>query len=330
MSGSGMIAARPEGLAVDMAGEPEGCASGWHLTGEGRSDWQPMTARDRPLFWGEAFTVGDWVLVAGQRVRVASYEIDHANMTFRYTPLAQPDCADGFAFDQGTSVADLKPMDAEQLHELRPAKSEEPKTWLQSQAPLGSGPVFEGPAVAGALIMDQDRIVGLRILSEAGVPDYSFTLGSPVYRTVDPMPASLPPMSHVVRGFAEDDAVCASGCDGPARCEPFMAFAPGATVTVDNESEPGSWARALGERPDPVCPPGCWSEWELGAALHGLKRLHALGIIMLAARKCAEVSALADRGAIEREGADLFIRRYSESICEIVAELVPVSRKGGN
>ncbi|WP_066045574.1 MULTISPECIES: hypothetical protein [Sphingomonadales] len=322
MSGSGMIAARPEGLAVDMAGEPEGCASDWHLTGEGRSDWQPMTARDRPLFWGEAFTVGDWVLVAGQRVRVVSYEIDPANMTFRYTPLAQPDYADKFAFDLGTSVADLKPMDAEQHHELSPAKSEEPKTWLQSQAPLGSGPVFEGPAVAGALIMDQDRIVGLRILSEAGTPDYSFTLGSPVYRTVDPLPASLPPMSHVVRGFAEDDAVCASGWDGPARCEPFMAFAPGATVTVDNESEPGSWARALGERPDPLWGDRVSGDDEIAAALAVQARLHALGILMLGAAKCTDVQALADRGAIERDGADLFIRRYSESICEIVAELM--------
>lgn len=330
MSGSGMIAARPEGLAVDMAGEPEGCASGWHLTGEGRSDWRPMTARDRPLFSGEAFMVGDWVLVAGQPVRVVSYEIDPAKMTFRYTPLAQPDCADKFAFDLGTQVADLDPMDAEQLPELSPAESEDPKAWLQSQAPLGSGPVFEGPDVAGALIMDQDRIVGLRILSEAGAPDYSFTLGSPVYRAVDPMPASLPPMSHVVRGLAEDDAVCASDWDGPARCEPFMAFAPGATVTVDNQSEPGSWARALGERPDPLWGDRVSGDDEIAAALAAQARLHALGILMLGAAKCTDLQALADRGAIERDGADLFIRRYSESICEIVAELVPVSRKGGN
>lgn len=55
-------------------------------------------------------------------------------------------------------------------------------------------------------------------------------------------------------------------------------------------------------------------------------RVHALGILMLGARKCAEVNALADRGAIERDGADLFIRRYSESISEIIAELVPPAR----
>lgn len=50
---------------------------------------------------------------------------------------------------------------------------------------------------------------------------------------------------------------------------------------------------------------------------------HALGIIMLAAAKCTDVQKLADSGRIDREGADLFIRRYSESIAEIVAELVP-------
>lgn len=123
---------------------------------------------------------------------------------------------------------------------------------------------------------------------------------------------------------------CASGWDGPARCEPFMAFAPGATVTVDNQSEPCSWARALGERPDPLWGDRVSGDDEITAALAVQARLHALGILMLGAAKCTDVQALADWGRIEREGADLFIRRYSESICEIVAELVPVSRKGGN
>lgn len=56
----------------------------------------------------------------------------------------------------------------------------------------------------------------------------------------------------------------------------------------------------------------------------------ALGIIMLAAAKCTEVQALADCGRIDRDGADLFNRRYSESICEIVAELAPVLRERSN
>lgn len=73
-----------------------------------------------------------------------------------------------------------------------------------------------------------------------------------------------------------------------------------------------------------------FTEGDLKFALALRARLDALGIIMLAARKCTEVNALADRGAIERDGADLFIRRYSESICEIVAELAPVLPKGSN
>lgn len=94
-------------------------------------------------------------------------------------------------------------------------------------------------------------------------------------------------------------------------------------------------------------PEGCVSGWDaaqersprngtelfnsvMSAVADVIRRRHALGIIMHAARKCTEVNALADRGAIERDGADLFIRRYSESICEIVAELVSFSRKGSN
>lgn len=87
-------------------------------------------------------------------------------------------------------------------------------------------------------------------------------------------------------------------------------------------------------------PEGCASGWGTGVRLiddDGMQqalavqaRLHALGIIMLAAAKCTEVQALADCGRIDRDGADLFNRRYSESICEIVAELVPVLRERSN
>lgn len=54
---------------------------------------------------------------------------------------------------------------------------------------------------------------------------------------------------------------------------------------------------------------------------------YALGILCLAAAKCTEVQSLAASGRIDRDGADLFIRRYSESIAEILAELVPAASK---
>jgi hypothetical protein len=57
--------------------------------------------------------------------------------------------------------------------------------------------------------------------------------------------------------------------------------------------------------------------------LQSQRRGISLAIIMLAAAKCTEVQALADRGAIDGEGADLFIRRYSESICDIASALAP-------
>lgn len=123
---------------------------------------------------------------------------------------------------------------------------------------------------------------------------------------------------------------CVSGWDGPARFDGFMAFAPGATVTVDSESEPGSWVRALGERPDPVIFGIDYTSDYIAEVRANERSNVALGILMLGAAKCTEVNALADRGAIERDGADLFIRRYSESICEIVAELAPVLPKGSN
>lgn len=53
----------------------------------------------------------------------------------------------------------------------------------------------------------------------------------------------------------------------------------------------------------------------------------ALGIICLAAARCTEVQALADSGRIDRDGADLFIRRYSESIADIVALIAPAAPK---
>lgn len=130
--------------------------------------------------------------------------------------------------------------------------------------------------------------------------------------------------------FSGEPGGCVSGWDGPVRCEPFMAFAPASTVTIDDQSDAGSWARALAERPDPLWGDRVTGDDEIAAALAVQARLHALGILMLAAAKCAEVKALADSGRIDRDGAGLFIRRYSESICEIVAELAPVLRKGSN
>lgn len=56
----------------------------------------------------------------------------------------------------------------------------------------------------------------------------------------------------------------------------------------------------------------------------------ALGIICLAAAKCTEVQSLADCGRIDRDGADLFIRRYSESISDIVGLIAPRAPKKGN
>jgi len=53
----------------------------------------------------------------------------------------------------------------------------------------------------------------------------------------------------------------------------------------------------------------------------------ALGIICHAAAKCTEVQSLADCGRIDRDGADLFVRRYSESIADIVALIAPPAPK---
>lgn len=105
-------------------------------------------------------------------------------------------------------------------------------------------------------------------------------------------------------------------------------------LAVDMAGEPegcvSGWDGPLVNFDDPFGKAEQFTEGDLQFALAVQARLHALGILMLGARKCAEVTALADRGAIERDGADLFMRRYSESICEIIAELAPVSRERSN
>lgn len=57
----------------------------------------------------------------------------------------------------------------------------------------------------------------------------------------------------------------------------------------------------------------------------------ALGIICHAAAKCTEVQSLAASGRIDRDGADLFIRRYCESIADIVGLITEnTTNIGGN
>jgi hypothetical protein len=98
---------------------------------------------------------------------------------------------------------------------------------------------------------------------------------------------------------------CVSGCDGPV---------------VDFDDPFGTAER--------------FTEGDLRFALVMRARWNALGIIMLAAAKCTDVQGLADCGRIDRDGADLFIRRYSESICDIASALAPeamrdtMTRKG--
>lgn len=96
-------------------------------------------------------------------------------------------------------------------------------------------------------------------------------------------------------------------------------------LTIDDKSDPGSWERALAERQvNAAIPATDVFNRAMMAVAEACRRNHALGIIMLAAAKCTDVQKLADSGRIDRDGADLFVRRYSESIAEIVAELVPV------
>lgn len=105
-------------------------------------------------------------------------------------------------------------------------------------------------------------------------------------------------------------------------------------LAVDMPGEPegcvSGWDGPVVDFDDPCGKVERFTEGDLRFALAMRARLDALGIIMMAASKCTEVSALADSGRIDRDGADLFIRRYSESICEIVAELAPASRERSN
>jgi hypothetical protein len=98
-------------------------------------------------------------------------------------------------------------------------------------------------------------------------------------------------------------------------------------LAVDVEAQPlgcaSGWDLPVVERPDPLWEGTGWSNDEVDQALATAARLHALGIVMLAAAKCHEVRQFADRGAMDRDGADLFIRRYSESICDIASALAP-------
>lgn len=115
------------------------------------------------------------------------------------------------------------------------------------------------------------------------------------------------------------------------RFDGFMQFDRDRSVLVDDQSDPGSWARALAERAGPVMICVDYSSDYIAEQRVNERRNVALGIIMLAAARCTDVQKLADSGRIDRDGADLFIRRYSESIAEIVAELVPpASSSKGN
>jgi hypothetical protein len=116
---------------------------------------------------------------------------------------------------------------------------------------------------------------------------------------------------------------CVSGWD---------AVLPAGCVTIDDKSDPGSWARVIAEREVNVSttPTDVFNR-AMTVVAEACRRNHALGIICHAAAKCTDVQKLADSGRIDRDGADLFIRRYSESIAEIVAELVPpASSSKGN
>jgi hypothetical protein len=107
---------------------------------------------------------------------------------------------------------------------------------------------------------------------------------------------------------------CASG---------WEAVLPSGCVTIDDKSDPGSWARALAERARPVIFGVDYSSDYIAEQRANERCNVALGILMLAAAKCADVQALADSGRIDRDGADLFQRRYSESICDIASALAP-------
>lgn len=98
-------------------------------------------------------------------------------------------------------------------------------------------------------------------------------------------------------------------------------------VTIDDKSEPGSWARALAGRAEPVMVGIDYSSDYIAEQRTNERSKIALGIICHAAAKCTEVQSLADCGRIDRDGADLFVRRYSESIADIVALIAPPAPK---
>lgn len=98
-------------------------------------------------------------------------------------------------------------------------------------------------------------------------------------------------------------------------------------VTIDDKSEPGSWARALAERAEPVMVGIDYSSDYIAEQRANERGNIALGMICHAAAKCTEVQSLADCGRIDRDGADLFVRRYSESIADIVGLIAPAAPK---
>ena len=69
----------------------------------------------------------------------------------------------------------------------------------------------------------------------------------------------------------------------------------------------------------------------VGVLLRRQRDNFILGVICHAAAKCTEVQSLAASGRIDRDGADLFIRRYSESIADIVGLITDnTTNIGGN
>lgn len=87
-------------------------------------------------------------------------------------------------------------------------------------------------------------------------------------------------------------------------------------VSVEFEDQPsGCILATLRAKPPSV---GDLLEVAMDYAAHTI----ALGIICHAAAKCTEAQSLADCGRIDRDGADLFVRRYSESIADIVGLII--------
>ncbi len=95
-------------------------------------------------------------------------------------------------------------------------------------------------------------------------------------------------------------------------------------LAVDSESDADFWADAM--RVAAASGRGL-SHADAAEAIALYEHRLALGIICHAAAKCTEVQSLADCGRIDRDGADLFVRRYSESIADIVALIAPAAPK---